>query len=421
MAAKYKSYSIGNIHNIPGINVLEDSMIEDIKLVAEIYPFKTNNYVLENLIDWDNFVNDPIFRLNFPAREMLTNEDFEQLRLGRERMSVDEYQQLINDIRVGLNPHPAGQSSFNIPFDNGVKLEGIQHKYKTTVLFFPSHNQTCHAYCTFCFRWPQFVSGLNMKIQAKETEPLINYLKANKCITDVLITGGDPMVMNSRILESYIDTLLEVDSIETIRIGTKSLSFWPHKFVDEEDADKLLAVLKKVVDAGKHLAIMAHFNHGVELSSSLVATAILNLKKIGAEIRTQGPLLKSINNSSNVWADMWKKQVQLGCVPYYMFLPRDTGAQHYFAETLPNALKIYREAIQQVSGLARTARGPVMSVVTGKVEVLDIKNDVYYLRYLQHRSPEETYKIFLGKSKVEAPTWFSDLEYINEEDAHLFI
>jgi L-lysine 2,3-aminomutase len=394
---------------------LSGKQVDEIRTVSEIYPFKTNNYVLENLIDWNNIPDDPIFRLNFPHREMLIEEHFDKIEWGKGRLSAEKYAELIREIRLSLNPHPAGQTYLNMPMDEeGNRLNGIQHKYESTLLFFPSHGQTCHAYCTFCFRWPQFINDLELKIQAKEIGPLINYLNRNKQVTDILITGGDPMVMSAKILSSYIDPLIELDSIRSIRIGSKSLSYWPHKFVSDPDGEGILELFRKVVRSGKHLAFMAHFNHPAELATATVREAIFNIRQTGAEIRTQAPLLKNINNRPEIWSSMWRAQVELGCIPYYMFLPRDTGAQHYFAQTLDDALDIYRGAIQKISGLCRTARGPVMSMTSGKMELLDIEDGVYSLRYLQHRKPDMTYKVFKTRAKVNNPKWFDDLESYGE-------
>lgn len=407
---RYKSFSLKDLENIPQLKSLGKEVIDDIQVVAEIYPFKTNNYVVEQLIDWEKGIDDPIFRLNFPHRDMLLEEHYDKIRWAKKHPDPQVLKNIVRDIRLSLNPHPAGQTLYNIPRDiDGSPIEGLQHKYKTTVLYFPSHAQTCHAYCTFCFRWPQFVKDLDLKIQTKEVEPLIYYLNANPAISEVLITGGDPMVMSPRVFESYIDAILSVDTIKNIRIGTKSLSYWPYKYVTDPERDDMLAVLKKVVDSGRHLAIMAHFNHPVELDPPVVREAISNLKRIGAEIRTQAPLLRNINNKASLWSAMWEKQVQLGCVPYYMFLPRDTGAQHYFAEDLFSAFDIYRDAIKRTPGLCRTVRGPVMSMTTGKVEILDYEQGMFTLRYLQNRNPELTFKVFQAISLVKRPHWFYDL------------
>src|SRR5690554_1927030 len=287
---KFKSYTLNKLEKIPQLSGLSEEQMEEIKIVSSIYPFKTNNYVLENLIDRNNIPNDPIFRLNFPHKEMLIPEHFEQLKRVRATGTKEELKEVIYNIRMKLNPHPAGQKELNGAFLEEKKLEGIQHKYKDILLFFPSQSQTCHAYCTFCFRWPQFINDLDFKIQSKEIDPLLKYLSENPQITEVLFTGGDPMIMNSRVLDSYIEPLLKVDSIKTIRIGTKALSYWPYKFTTDEDAEGMLNVLRKITKAGKHLGFMAHFNHPKELEPPVVKEAIDKLRSIGAVIRTQSPL-----------------------------------------------------------------------------------------------------------------------------------
>jgi L-lysine 2,3-aminomutase len=132
----------------------------------------------------------------------------------------------IREIRMGLNPNPAGQEH-NIPEVDNIKLKGVQHKYAETVLFFPSQGQTCHAFCSFCFRWPQFSGMLNLKFAMKEVDLLAQYLLKNDKVTDVLFTGGDPMTMSAGVLASYINVLLQPEfrNIHTIRIGTKVLNY----------------------------------------------------------------------------------------------------------------------------------------------------------------------------------------------------
>ncbi len=419
---KFVALGIQDVDRLPQLEVLDKQRLMDIKVVSEIYPFRTNEYVLDELIDWEHWQTDAIFRLNFPQRQMLIDKDYERIVWARENLDKQEFDKVIYDIRSRLNPHPAGQMELNIPDLDSGKLKGIQHKYQKTLLFFPSQGQTCHAYCTFCFRWPQFVDNPALKIRTKEIEPMINYLSHNKQITDIIFTGGDPMIMNAKILNGYINPLLELDWIKSIRIGTKCLTYWPYRFVYDDDAEMILETFRKIVSAGKHLAIMAHFNHPAEFSSQSFRTAVQYVRSTGAEIRTQSPLLKNINNSPEIWQEMWEEQVRLGCIPYYMFLPRDTGAQHYFAESLSKALTIFRGAILKTTGLCRTVRGPVMSTLNGKVELLDYdeNENMYTLRFIQHRNPELCYKIFHAKPKTGTPIWFDQLTYVRKEDAHFF-
>src|SRR5262249_15020192 len=203
--------------------------------------------------------------------------------------------------------------------------------------------------------------------------------------------GGDPLVMNAATLAGYLEPLLgpEFDHVQTIRIGTKALSYWPYRFLAGE-SDEVLRLFERVVEAGKHLAIMAHVSHWKELTPRAPREAIRRLRNAGAVIRTQAPLVRHVNDSSAVWARMWKDQVRLGCVPYYMFVERDTGASRYFKVPLARALDIYREAVTQNSGLGRTARGPVMSALPGKVAVDGVADvggqPVFVLSFLQARN-----------------------------------
>jgi KamA family protein len=413
---EYKAYNSRNFLEIPQLSNLSDAQKKAISIVSRVLPFKTSNYVIDELIDWDNFESDPMYILNFPQKEMLPEHSFEKLSGMIERKATrQEIAKTVNDIRLTMNPHPAGQLEHNVPMLNGEKLLGIQHKYRETMLFFPSQGQTCHAYCTFCFRWPQFTGMGDIKFGMKQTELLIEYLRLHPEITDVLFTGGDPMVMKATILKRYIKAILKADlpHIKSIRIGTKALSFWPYRFLSDPDSREIIDLFKKVSDRGIHLAVMAHFNHYNELETDAVAEAVDVIHQSGAQIRTQSPIIRHINDSPEVWAKMWRKQVDLGMIPYYMFMARNTGAQHYFGVNMQTALDIFTLAYQQVSGICRTVRGPSMSAGPGKVHIngtAEINGEkVYVLSFLQGRQPEWVGKPFFAKYDADA-LWLTDLK-----------
>ena len=423
---KYNSFMLHNFRNIPQLKLISSELIEAIETVGSVLPFKTNNYVVDNLIDWNNVPDDPMFKLTFPQKDMLVLEHYKQMnsiiKSGADKAAIKD---AANKIRLTLNPHPAGQLEHNVPMIEGEKLYGMQHKYRETVLFFPSQGQTCHAYCTFCFRWPQFVGMEDLKFASKEAELLVKYVKEHTEVTDVLFTGGDPLIMKTKHLETYIHPLLEakIPNLRHIRIGTKALGYWPYRFLTDDDAGDLLNLFEDVKRAGKHLALMAHFNHPVELDTDAVAEAIKNVLDSGAVIRTQSPVLKHINDSSEVWADMLKKQVTLGCIPYYMFVARNTGAQHYFSIPLIEAWKIFRETYQSVSGICRTLRGPSMSCLPGKVQILgvaDVKDEkVMVFRMIQGRNPDWAARPFFAKFDENA-IWYTDLKPAFEEEKFFF-
>ncbi|MGQ1890022.1 KamA family radical SAM protein [Thermophagus sp. OGC60D27] len=425
---KYQIYSLHNYRKIPQIDRLNEQDLRNIDVVGHVLPFKTNNYVVNELIDWDNFHEDPIFILNFPQRDMLKTEDFQRmataLDAGKDKVTLKK---VANEIRHELNPHPAGQAH-NVPELNGQKLPGIQHKYDETMLFFPTQGQTCHAYCTFCFRWPQFTGMDDLKFAMNQIDYVIDYLKAHPEISDILFTGGDPMVMKASILDHYITRLLEADipHLQNIRIGSKSLTFWPYRYLTDSDADDVLRVFEKVTKAGKSLAFMAHFNHYRELETEAVAKAISRIRSTGAQIRTQSPLLNHINAKGDVWSTMWKKQVNMGLIPYYMFVARDTGAQEYFGVSLARAWEIFRNAYTKVSGISRTVRGPSMSCTPGKVRIIgvsEVKGEkVFVCEFIQGRNSDWVGRPFFAKYDPRA-LWMDDLkpafgqeEFFFEED-----
>ncbi|MDX1686093.1 MAG: hypothetical protein R3275_12720 [Saprospiraceae bacterium] len=423
---KYKVYTSKNYTSISQLrSSLSQEDVDAISVVANVLPFKANNYVVEELIDWSNVPRDPIYQLTFPQKAMLSPSHFEEMETAIiDKYSKPELKLVANKIRHELNPHPAGQKN-NIPVLKNQRLTGIQHKYRETVLFFPSNSQTCHAYCTFCFRWPQFVGMDEMKFAMKETELLVAYLKQHPEVSDVLFTGGDPMVMSAKKLADYIDPLIDssIPGLKTIRIGTKALSYWPYRFINDKDTDDLLRLLEKVVKGGFQMAFMAHFNHPRELQTPAAEKAIRRILDTGAVIRTQSPIMKHINDNVEDWAEMWKLQVELGCIPYYMFIARDTGAQEYFAVTLEDAWKTYREAYNQVSGICRTVRGPSMSADPGKVQVLGITEvngeKLFNLRFIQGRKPDWVGRPFFAKYDPDA-IWLTDLEPIQGRDRFFF-
>lgn len=413
---KIHFYGAKNLDSITQLSNFSKEEHLGIKAVAQVLPFRTNNYVVEQLINWNNIPDDPIFRLTFPHPEMLNSKDYNHIvRLLTENVPKAVLKEAANKIRQQLNPHPAGQKQYNVPTLNGEPIPGIQHKYRETVLIFPSAGQTCHTYCTFCFRWPQFVGLEDLKFATRESGIFQQYLEQHQEVSDILLTGGDPMTMKARQLSLYIEPLLEpkFDHIQTIRIGTKSISFWPYRYVTDEDADNTLRLFEKIVQRGKHLAIMAHYEHWQELDTLVAQEAIRRIRSTGAQIRTQAPMVRHINDSAETWAKMWQMQVSLGCIPYYMFVERQTGAKNYFEIPLVQVLEIYREAIQQVSGLARTVRGPIMSALPGKVSidgVAEISGEkVFVLSFLQGREPDWYKRPFFASFNPDA-TWLNDLK-----------
>ena len=415
-SSRYRALNTRDLPEILERGGMPPDEILAVRSVAAVLPFRTNRHVL-GLIDWDNVPEDPIYQLTVPQPGMLDTSDLKRMsRLLASDAPQGEIKAAAHDIRMSLNPHPSGQMTANIPMLDGEQLAGMQHKYPETVLFFPAQGQTCHAFCTYCFRWPQFVDEPELKMKSNKVDTLQEYVSNHSEVSDVLITGGDPMIMSADRMEGIVAPLLDIDHLESIRFGSKSLAFWPNRFVTDRDASQMLRLIERVRKAGKNFAFMAHFSHPKELAPDITKTAIRHLLGAGAIIRTQAPLINHVNNDPHVWSEMWKEQVRLGLIPYYMFVERDTGPRDYFEVPLAEAYGVFNEAYTSVSGLARTVRGPVMSAHPGKVQVdgiVDIAGEKTFAMHLvQARDPRLAGKPFFAKFDPNA-TWLTDLKPID--------
>ena len=418
----YRAWTRSDIDRIPQLSGLSPARRDAMKAVSAVLPFRVNPYIVDELIDWSAIPHDPIYQLTFPQRGMLEPQDFDRvLRLVRGDAPQKEIEAVAQEIRATMNPHPAGQRELNVPRDDAGPISGLQHKYAETVLFFPAAGQTCHAYCSYCFRWAQFVGIADQRFASRESESLVRYLRGHPEVTSVLITGGDPMVMKTSVLRRFVEPLLDpsLEHLESIRIGTKAPGYWPQRFVEDDDADDLMALFEEVRASGRHLALMAHYSHPRELSTPMAERALRRVQSAGATVRCQAPLIRHVNDDAAVWAELWRRQVRLGAVPYYMFVERDTGPRRYFEVGLARALEVFNDAYRQVSGLARTVRGPSMSATPGKIlvdGVVELSGELLFvLKLIQARNPEWVGRTFFARFDSDA-TWIDELQPPTGED-----
>lgn len=414
-ATTYRAYTARDIDAIPQLRGLPAERLWPLRALSRVLPFRVNGYVLEQLIDWSKLPDDPIFQLTFPQPGMLDSGELAgMIDLVKGGASEAELSARAQTIQRAMNPHPAGQLDLNVPIEGGVEQRGIQHKYRETALFFPARGQTCHAYCTYCFRWAQFVGLEDLKFAARDAEQLVGFLGRHPEVTDVLFTGGDPLVMRTSALRRYVEPLLRADppGLATLRFGTKSLAYWPYRFLSDPDADDLLRLFEEIQASGRHVAVMAHYSHPRELETPAAVAALERVRATGAVVRCQAPLVRHVNDDPEVWAELWRRQVRHGAVPYYMFIERDTGPKEYFKVPLARALQIYQAAYRRLSGLCRSVRGPSMSATPGKIlvdGVADIEGRKHFvLRVLQGRNPEWVGRIFFAEYDQSA-AWLTDL------------
>ena len=331
-------------------------------LLSRVFHFKVNNYVLENLIDWDQVPQDPVYQYVFPKPEMIGEEGFELLaNVTKPGMPESVQATFLQRIRTKLRPQYTYSPESQPKDKEGTPLKGMYSNFPTIVSLFPAPMViTCHSYCNFCFRWIQF-GDQQVQADSSYSDPNspVEWLRSHPEVSDVLFTGADPLICNSKVLWKYIQPILEVDSVKVLRISSKSLAYWPFRFTTDQDAPHLLAMFERITEQGKHLNFCAHFTHPRELEHPEVAKAIAAIRNTGAVIRTQGPLLKNVNDSSEAWSQMWDRQVNLGLIPYYMFIEAGHHPEPCFRVPLALALDIFQRAQKMTTGLARTVRGPV--------------------------------------------------------------
>lgn len=355
------------IRSIDQVTQLSDAEREGLREVGEKFVFRANDYYL-NLIDWDD-PDDPIRQLIIPRKEEL-NE------WGRLDASNEQ------SITVA---------------------RGVQHKYTDTVLLLC--NEVCGAYCRYCFRKRLFMDE-NDEV-TNDISAGLEYIRQHPEVNNVLLTGGDPLLMSTRRIAEILKQLREIPHVSIIRFGSKMPAFDPKRFLRDE---QLQDVMAEFSTPEQRIYLMAHFDHPRELTE-LAIEGIDAFIRCGVICVNQCPLIRGINDDSAVLTEMYEKLSFIGCPPYYLFQGRPTEGNEPYEVPLVEGWQIFQEAIRHGSGLARRPRY-VMSHESGKVEILAIDEQRVYLRYHQSKFPELIGKFFIRKRDDHA-YWLDQLEALD--------
>jgi L-lysine 2,3-aminomutase len=199
-------------------------------------------------------------------------------------------------------------------------------------------------------------------------------------VNNVLLTGGDPLLMSTRRLREILGRLRRIPHVKIIRIGTKMPAFNPFRVLDDPE---LQAAFREFSTPQQRIYLMAHFDHPRELTDAAVRgiDACLNSGLICAN---QCPLIKGVNDDPAVLAEMYEKLSFIGCPPYYLFQGRPTAGNEPFELPIVAGWQIFQQAIARGSGLARRARF-CMSHASGKIEILAVDDHFIYTRHHQAR------------------------------------
>lgn len=350
---------ITRIQNVPQLDADEKAKLV---IVAEKYSFRTNDYY-QSLIDWSD-PNDPIRQIVMPdVREL---EEFGRLDASDE-------------------------ASYTV-------VKGVEHKYRDTALLLV--NNVCGAYCRFCFRKRLFTEDNDETV--RDLGEAIQYIRLHSEINNVLLSGGDPLVMSTGRLEQVIRQLREIDHVRIIRLGTKMPAFDPYRIINDAS---LLEMLRRYSTPQKKIYVMAHFNHPRELTDVAIEGLTL-LQRAGAATVNQCPLIRGINDDAEVIGELFNRLSFNGVPPYYVFICRPTAGNGPFMVPVEESLAIIEKARQKVSGLARHAR-LCMSHRSGKIEVLGRSGKHILFRYHRAVDPQDFGRLMVFESNPEA-CWLDD-------------
>ncbi|MCK4629456.1 MAG: KamA family radical SAM protein [Sedimentisphaerales bacterium] len=350
------------ITSLDDIEGLAESERAGLAQVTDKYKFRANEYYL-SLIDWDD-PDDPIRNLIIPNMREL-----------------DEWGRL----------DPSNECAYTI-------MPGLEHKYDSTVLLLIS--SVCGGICRYCFRKRMFINK-NEEILT-DLPAAIRYIDKHKEITDVLLTGGDPLMLSTGRLREIITAFQQIEHVRIIRIGTKVPAFNPYRILEDSE---LLDLFESTCNTNTQLYVVVHFNHVRELTDVAVE-AVSALRKTGAELANQTPLIRGINDDPQTMADLFQALSFIGVPPYYVFQCRPASGNKGYAMPVEEGYQIIKQANSIVSGLAKRARF-TMSHATGKIEVVGLTASHIFLRY--HRTADNTDSgKFLIYERNPAAYWLDD-------------
>lgn len=357
---------LSSLDTVPGIGAEECARLAE---VTELFAFRANDYYL-SLIDRDDPA-DPIRRLVVPTLEEL--EPWGRL-------------------------DPSSEHRYT-------RAPGLQHKYRETALLLVS--DLCGGLCRYCFRKRLFIE--DAREVNRDISGGLAYIRDHPEITNVLLTGGDPLILDTRRLLDIVRQLRGIDHVGIIRIGTKMPAYNPFRITNDPS---LLDMIRDYSLDEKRIYIMAQFNHPRELTDA-ACRAVALLQDAGAVVMNQTPLIRGINDDPEVLSALFDKLSFIGANPYYVFQCRPTIGNRTFAVPVEESYRIFEQARSRCSGLAKRARF-VISHATGKIEVLGKTDRYTYFKYNQAADPEDIGRFMVYKSNPDA-YWFDDYTDLVDE------
>lgn len=341
---------------------LSDEERAELAPVCDEFAFRSNSYYM-GLINWDDPA-DPIRRVAVPVPEEL-----------------EEW----GDIDA------SGEHSYTV-------MPGLEHKYKDTAVLLV--NNVCGAVCRFCFRKRLFMAGNDEVV--RDITNQVEYIRKHRGISNVLLTGGDSLLLSTNRLDKIVEQLFAIDHVHIVRLGSKMPAFNPYRILDDPS---LMEMIKRHTKDDKHIYLMAHFNNAAELTDQAIE-ALGRVHRAGAVVVNQTPIVAGLNDNVGDLLTLFNELAFAGVPPYYVFQCRPTVGNKPYAVPIERAYEVFLEAQNRCSGLAKRARF-VMSHATGKIEVVGLDDNHIFMRYHQAADPEDAGRFMVFERRDDA-YWLDD-------------
>ncbi len=358
--------SIDELTNYIDINPDE---LDQLREVEKIHPISISRYYL-SLIDPKD-PKDPIRRMVVPTiQELDTAGDYD----------------------------PSDEQS-------NVKTVGLQHKYEQTGVILATNR--CASYCRHCFR--KRMVGLPAKEILENFDNALDYIKEHSEINNVLVTGGDPLILPTTLIRGFLERLSEVPRLDFVRFGSRVPVTFPQRFTDDKE---LTDLLKEHSRQDRRLFIVNHFNHPREITQES-KDAVQVLLDSNVIMNNQTVLLKGVNDNPETLAELLNELVSTGINPYYVFQCRPVSrVKNHLQVPLVEGYEIVEEAKKKLSGHSKRFRY-AMSHRLGKVETVAIDQEerLIWFKFFQSKYPENHGKFFKRKLN-DTGGWLDDFEEI---------
>ena len=339
-----------NISSIDSLKHYIDLSEDEEEVLREVvgqHPMNIPRYYLSLLNKYDT--NDPIRKMALPSEDELVVAG-----------SMGE-----------TTKDPYGDDKHN-------KGNGVLHKYPYSALIVAT--DYCSMYCRHCFR--KAIVGLPNDKTVENFQRAATYISEHKEITNVIISGGDPLLINTRRIKKILESLVDIDHVNYVRIGTRTPVVYPMRFFDDD-------LLKCFEEFNKHktLYLPTHFNHANEITN-IAKEAVLRIRQTGVTVNNQAVLLEGVNDSASDIENLMNGLVTIGVNPYYLYQCMPVSrVRHHFQVPLKKGIDIVDEAKLQLDGYAKRFKF-IMGHDIGKIEICGRISDKLILKQI-HSRPEE--------------------------------